>query len=334
MDWENERYVRVYVRETVDDAVLSWEARALWDAMIKRFDRAGVIDTGDHGWKGVALLVRMPIDVVEKAGAELLRDGRVENRQGYLIAPNYIPAQEAKQSDRQRQSESRARKRDQVMALVLGVGEDKREMLLLPESVTNRDDLSQNVTETAECVTDGHTPSHYVTPSLAVPSCTKPSLKNNTLSVASGSDPLPVLEDGLRSETKPPTPSAKTRKPKPPPSDTATKAASYLRDRILETAPNCAASRLTPKQIEAWARTLDKLASLSPDHTWRAIRETVDWLHDAENTFVVQSPAALEKKWDAIQANRRKVPLLRNGAPKPEDPYERAARIREQQGAR
>lgn len=159
--------------------------------------------------------------------------------------------------------------------------------------------------------------------------------QDQTLSVADGSDPLPVSGDESRGETKPtpPTSSAKTSKPKPPPTETATRAAKYLQGRILVAAPNCAAARMTPKQLEAWARTLDKLEGLSPEHTWRAIKETVDWLHDSENTFVVQSPAALSAKWDSIQANRRKSPISRNGVSKPEDPYERAARIREKQAA-
>jgi hypothetical protein len=124
----------------------------------------------------------------------------------------------------------------------------------------------------------------------------------------------------------PATKSKRTRKPKPAPSETASKAAEYLRDQILTRAPNCAASRLTPTALTNWAHELDKLEALSPGHTWQAIRQSIDWLHNSENTFVVQSAASLAKKWDAIQANRNRSPVT--GATKPEDRYERMERLR------
>ncbi len=79
---------------------------------------------------------------------------------GVVFVPNFIEAQEAKQSDRQRQQESRARRRERA------------------RGVTNRDGESQNVTighDSGENVTAGHTVSQPVTPSLAVPSRAVPS---------------------------------------------------------------------------------------------------------------------------------------------------------------
>ena len=131
MDWSNERYVRVYVRETIDDISLSWEARAIWAELIKRFDRAGVIALGRQGvnWtKGLAALIRIPLNVVEDHFHELLEDGRVEIReedgQAWAVAPNFIEAQEAKQSDSHRQREYRARRREKALAgqLMMKVG--------------------------------------------------------------------------------------------------------------------------------------------------------------------------------------------------------------------
>lgn len=153
MDWENERYVRLYTRDTVDDAVLSWEADALWTKLMRKFDRAGVLPMSRHGWKGVAALTRMPLDVVEVAIEELLTDGRIELRGDWLFAPNFMAAQECKQSDKQRSSESRARRRERAKAAERG---------LLPYSRdTNRDSETRNVSES-------HDVSHAVTPSLAV----------------------------------------------------------------------------------------------------------------------------------------------------------------------
>lgn len=150
MDWENERYVRLYTRSTVDDSVLSWQARALWHELLRKFDRSGVIDLGRHGTKGISALVGIPSDVVTGALLELAEDGRVGfNEEGTrLLAPNFLEAQEAKQSDKLRQARSRESRRA----------------------------LSQNVTEchdSSHGVTSGHTVSQPVTPSLAVPSLAK-----------------------------------------------------------------------------------------------------------------------------------------------------------------
>ncbi len=149
-----------------------------------------------------------------------------------------------------------------------------------------------------------------------------------TMSEAGASDAAAPSGESHLSAKSSATKSKRTRKPKPAPSDTATKAAAYLRDQILTRAPNCAASRLTSASLTNWAHELDKLEALSPGHTWQAIRESIDWLHNSENTFVVQSAASLAKKWDAIQANRNRSPVT--GVTKPEDPYERKARLKQQ----
>lgn len=167
MDWENERYVRLYTRETVDDLVLSWEAMALWHCLVKKFDRAGIIHVGVHGWKGLALLVKMPAAVVVPAGEELLTDGRIIMFAGKLVAPNFIEAQESKQSDKQRKAESRARQRDQALAE-------------MSQIVTNSGDsvttTPQLVTKQAVLVTVGHDQSHLVTPTLPEPTRLEPNL--------------------------------------------------------------------------------------------------------------------------------------------------------------
>jgi len=162
VDGENERYVRLYVRRTVDDALLPWKSRALWKELLPKFDRAGVIDNA-HGCRGIAALVEWPVEVVEEALPPLLADGRVEQIGDHLIAPNYLEANEATQSDKQRQAECRARRRD---------------VARMQSIVTNRDSKSQNVTEchkTSGSVTSGHAVSQPVTPSLAVPFLAEPS---------------------------------------------------------------------------------------------------------------------------------------------------------------
>ncbi len=110
MDWSNEDYVRVYTRDTLDDVELSWQAMALWHAILRKFDRSGLMEAR-NGWSSVAKAVRIPEDVVMAAGRELERDGRVIRTKRGLFAPNFMEAQTARKSDKARQAESRERRR-------------------------------------------------------------------------------------------------------------------------------------------------------------------------------------------------------------------------------
>jgi len=178
VDWENERYVRVYVRDSADDMILSWQARALWSELLRKFDRSGVLDMGKHGLRALSALVRMPADVVTDAAAELVADGRIEiSESGRVVAPNFMNAQEAKQSDKMRQAESRARRRE------------------VSRNVTECHDVSQPVT-------DGHTVSHGVTPSLAEPTVAKPSLAKPSLAVKGARKRAHAIEETWQPSSK------------------------------------------------------------------------------------------------------------------------------------
>lgn len=155
MDWANERYVRVYVRDTDDLLVMSWQARALLWEMTRKADRSGLVET-KRGPRGLAVVTHMPLEVVEAALPELMEgEGApvVQNDRGYLLR-NFIEAQETPQSDKQRARESRGRRRD--LAAKNSV-----------PPVAKRDDV---VTNRDATVTAGHTESQEVTPRHSVPS--------------------------------------------------------------------------------------------------------------------------------------------------------------------
>jgi hypothetical protein len=145
MDWSNERYIRVYTRDTVNWKLWSWHARALWLLLMRKLDRAGVLDIGRHGVRGVAAAVDMPLEIVEPALAEILRDGTIEVRgdglEAALVAPRFMDAQDANQTDAQRKRESRARRRDVAL------------LAQLPET---RQPSLPGVTKPDETVTRGH----------------------------------------------------------------------------------------------------------------------------------------------------------------------------------
>ena len=186
MRWEDERYVRLYTRDTPDWLMLSFEAQGLLALIMRKLDRVGFLELGRHGKKAAAIAIGHVHrwDTIGPALEELLADGCLAIQDGKLFMGNFMEAQEARQSDRQRQAESRARARD--MAKV--------------SNVTIRDDVSQNVTKS-------HTLSQPVTlavPYLAVPS--EPATTLHALAEASGAagEQLPFFEPVKNPEAKPP----------------------------------------------------------------------------------------------------------------------------------
>jgi hypothetical protein len=153
MRWEDERYVRLYTRDTGEWILLGWEAQAVLTLAMRKCDRAGILRTGANHARGLAAMTGIPVDVVTRALPFLLEgDGPPMLANGpQLVIRNFIEAQEARASDAMRAKKYRERARD------IATGKD---VTTCDVGVTSRD----------ATVTDSHTPSHAVTPSLAVPS--------------------------------------------------------------------------------------------------------------------------------------------------------------------
>jgi hypothetical protein len=142
--------------------------------LLRKVDLSGFIAVGKAGVRGLALVVRMPADVVElalRAEDGLLADGCLVEVDGGLMMPNYVEAQSARSSDKQRKQEQRSRDaaaRLQSGRIVTDGDENGRDVTpgdQTGQPVTNRDSTSQNVT-------DSHTPSPAVTDGHSVLSCT------------------------------------------------------------------------------------------------------------------------------------------------------------------
>jgi hypothetical protein len=169
MDFSNEPYVRVYTRSTTTWRRLEWQGQCVMMQLLRVVDRAGVLDIEDMTpAEAVSLHTGLPPDVAEYGMARLLDLGVCVHNGGALLFPRYLDAQESTKSDRQRQRESR----------------EKRRATAAESVVTDRDFRSQNVTEShtrSHAVTSRHEPSQPVTltsallcsasalPSLAVP---------------------------------------------------------------------------------------------------------------------------------------------------------------------
>jgi hypothetical protein len=148
MRWEDERYVRLYTRDTATWKLLGWQGRFVLMSLLRVVDRAGLLSFEGEAVEAVAATCDLPERVARQGLEALQKRGVVQTTGQGLALPNFLPAQEAQASDAARKRAQR--ERDRTSAL----GE--------PECVTQRDEGSQSVTK-------GHAESHAVTPSLAVP---------------------------------------------------------------------------------------------------------------------------------------------------------------------
>lgn len=190
LDYANERFVLLYTRDTATWKLLDWEARAVLMFLLRKVDRSGVIDVGEDGIDGLAAVLEVPVDVVARALPKLIARKTVTESATSFAMPNFLDAQETPRSDKQRQRDSRERRR--------------------ADAVTNGHAVSRGVT-------DGHAshgPSRNVTPSQAKPSQPdQPDQEGEARATAA-----PVAAPALTLES----PSTKPRQRKPRPSSPAT----------------------------------------------------------------------------------------------------------------
>lgn len=151
MNWSDERYVRLFTRDTATWKRWDWEARACFGLLLRKVDRAGVLDTGTADKiESMALLLEIPIAVAQRVVPQWLRSGTVTESPAAFVLPTFIEAQEAKQTDAARQRTSRENRR--------------------AATLQNKDGACHTVSQP---VTSSHTESQPVTP--AVPSRAVPS---------------------------------------------------------------------------------------------------------------------------------------------------------------
>src|SRR5690349_10846382 len=105
MDWPNERYARLYTRDTMTWKLMNWQARCVLPLLIRKVDRAGVLELGEHtNPTGLSVMIDVPVDVVEPGITKLLELQVVTIQPGsHYFVVKFIEAQEASQNDAQRQ---------------------------------------------------------------------------------------------------------------------------------------------------------------------------------------------------------------------------------------
>jgi hypothetical protein len=113
MDFSNERYVRLYVRETTTFRLLAFEGQALMPHVLRLVDRSGVLELGGVTPVEALMLAlpRWPSETIEKGLDELLKREVVEIHDGAIVWPRFVEAQETPASSAKRNREYRATKR-------------------------------------------------------------------------------------------------------------------------------------------------------------------------------------------------------------------------------
>lgn len=149
MHWEDERYVRLYTRDTPTWLLMPWQARATLPLILRKADRAGVIDLGSEGMEGLAITIGLPLEVTKPGVEALAKKGTITLTDTTLVVDKFVEAQETPQSDSQRQRTSREKRRDLAKSLSRGV-------------------------------TRSHAVSQPVTPNLAVPNRAEPAEPKET----------------------------------------------------------------------------------------------------------------------------------------------------------
>ena len=164
LDYSDERYARLYTRDTPEWHVLTWQAKAVYCLLRRKVDRSGVVPLGRGGLRAVSALVGVPGDVGEPAMRELADSGYLDINAARVAVVEFVESETAVKSDALRQAESRARR---------GASD-----------VTKRDTESRNVTKShtgSHAVTESHMASQNVTLCLTDPCLTDPDLTDQNL---------------------------------------------------------------------------------------------------------------------------------------------------------
>lgn len=146
MDFANEAYVRLYVRDTVTWKRLQWDGQNCTTQLLRRAYPTGAIELGGiEPWEAAAQLCGAPEDAARRGVAKMLELGVATHDGDRLVFPRYAEANDTAASDKQRAKEYRARQRASrnVMAESQNVMDPSRRIT----ERHDRHDASRTVTE-------------------------------------------------------------------------------------------------------------------------------------------------------------------------------------------
>jgi hypothetical protein len=159
LDFANETYVRLYTRDTTTWKRLLFNGQTVLMHVLRKLDFAGVLDLEDmQPWEAAVLHCGIPEDIARDGMARCLDRGVLVHRGHFLVAPRYRDANEATKSDRQRQLESRARRRSRALDETVTESDHESRPVTRGHACS-----SQNGTSASRIVTNHHERSHRVT---------------------------------------------------------------------------------------------------------------------------------------------------------------------------
>lgn len=109
MDFADERFVRIYTRDSKTWLRWGWEGQTVFVLTMRKFDQTGRIDDVDDLVEDIALLTGLPPTVVGMGLPRILASGTFVHRGRAVECPNFIDGQTASKSDSARCREYRAR---------------------------------------------------------------------------------------------------------------------------------------------------------------------------------------------------------------------------------
>lgn len=175
MNFSEEKWVKLYKRNTVTWRKIGWDARCVFMHLIRVVDSSGVFECTEDIVGDLSTEIEAPLDVTKSGLENLSKYGVVMLLDSKILIPRYIEAQQTPKSDKLRQQEARERKRDGLLKNVTKSDETSRAVTKSDETVTKSDEVSQKVTKR-------HAVSRGVTTRLDETSLDETSLEKTPLS--------------------------------------------------------------------------------------------------------------------------------------------------------
>lgn len=146
MKWEDERWVKLYTRDSVTWRRWGWKGQCVFLHLLRKVDHFGriVLDDGLEPWEAVSFASDgMPEDICRDGIAALVRTKTLRIEGGVMELVNYTDAQEARTSAAERKR--RQRERERAMAEL--AEREGGAVLEIAQGVTKRDGQSRSVTD-------------------------------------------------------------------------------------------------------------------------------------------------------------------------------------------
>ena len=124
MDFASERYVRLYIRDTIKWKKTPWQSKALLPLLMRKLDRAGRLPLDGEPIEAVAFVTELPDVVVSVGLPPLLDNGTLVLEDDVLVMPNFAHAQTVRSIDALRKQQQRDREAIEAATLAAEASPD------------------------------------------------------------------------------------------------------------------------------------------------------------------------------------------------------------------